>query len=329
MKEITYHIRQGPTDLFKIDAKTGQIKSIRGLDYEKDKKHELVIGTMENKGDALGDYMKVYIDVEDMNDIPPVFVSVPEPVTINDDQPVGAMIGAMPAIDGDGSSPGNVVRYEIVGRDKANKYFQVDTETGIIRIREELKNEDNTEFQIDIRAYDLGEPQLSSVATLPVFVRHLLSESAGEMEDWKLTDAGSIVVNPMLRGLAFSDDSYTTSVPETTGINATIKLIQIINSQRATKSNPGFRCEFVSGNELQLFNLKLEENSCGLVIMKSLDFEKASTHDLQIQLLSDKYFVNPIKNIANVKVIVLVCDVRLTSSLPFYHLINLYSYILG
>ncbi|GBP14668.1 Cadherin-99C [Eumeta japonica] len=106
----------------------------------------------------------------------------------------------MPAIDGDGSSPGNVVRYEMVGRGKALKYFQVDPDTGAIRIRDELRKEEDTEYQVDIRAYDMGEPQLSP--------GHFAS----------------------IR-LAFSDDSYTTGVPETTGINATIKLIQSQRSQ--------------------------------------------------------------------------------------------------
>lgn len=59
VKQITYILRQGPGDLFKVDGKTGQVKTVRGLDYEKEKTHELVIGTVENNGIGRGDTIKV------------------------------------------------------------------------------------------------------------------------------------------------------------------------------------------------------------------------------------------------------------------------------
>lgn len=302
-KEITYNLRQGPGDLFKVDAKTGQIKTIRGLDYEKDKKHELIIGTLENKGNNDGDFIKVIVDVEDRNDIPPVFVSVPEPIIITDDQPIGTVISTMPAIDGDGSSPGNVVRYEMVGRGKALKYFQVDPDSGTIRIRDELRKEEDTEYQIDIRAYDLGEPQLSSVATLPVSVRHLLTDPNDD-DAMNANYNNGAITNTESIGLAFSDDSYTTSVPESTGINATIKLVQIINSKKASKSYPGFKCDITKGNEYGLFRIVLEDHACGVNLVKSLDYENKTTHEIVIQLTSSKYFVNPLKSMATIKIIV-------------------------
>ena len=303
IKEITYFLKRGPGDLFKVDSKTGQVKTIRGLDYEKDKKHELLIGTVENKGNEVGDHIKIYVEVEDRNDIPPVFVSVPEPVTVNDDQPIGTVIGSMPAIDGDGSAPGNVVRYEMVGKSKALKYFQVDPDNGDIRIRDELRKEEDTEYQIDIRAYDLGEPQLSSVATLPVFVRHLLTDPLDADADVSNED-NSGINNPEMVGLAFSDDSYTVSVPESTKINSTVKIIQIINSKKSPKTNPGFKCEILKGNQLGLFKEMLTDHACGIVLIGGLDYESKAEHNLEIKLISSKYFVNPQKNVAKVTIIV-------------------------
>ncbi|XP_039436004.1 cadherin-99C [Culex pipiens pallens] len=300
--EITYSLKRGPGDLFKIDAKTGLIKTIRGLDYEKDKIHELIVGTLENNGTNPGDYIKVMVEVEDRNDIPPVFVSIPEPININDDLPIGAIVGSMPAVDGDGSSPGNVVRYEMVGRGKALKYFQVDPDSGIVRIRDELNKEDDTEYLVDVRAYDMGEPQLSSVATLPIYVSHIPANPNGDSAESRV-DAGGIV-NLEVQGLAFSDDSYTTSVPESTGMNATIKLIQIINSKKATKHNGGFKCEIIKGNDINLFRITVEDHACGLVLNGQLDYETTTTHNLEVRLVSNKYFVNQHKNFAQVKVIV-------------------------
>lgn len=302
VKQITYFLKQGPGDLFKVDAKTGQIKTIRGLDYEKEKTHELIIGTLENKGDEPADYIKILVEVEDRNDIPPVFVSVPEPVTVNDDQPIGTIIGSMPAIDGDGSSPGNVVRYEMVGRGKALKYFQVDPDTGVIRLRDEVRKEEDTEYQVDVRAYDLGEPQLSSVASLPVYIRHLLTDPITDGFEAKM-ESGAIT-NPEMVGLAFSDDSYTTGVPETAGVSATIKLIPIINSKKATKNNAGFKCEITKGNDFGIFSVILEDHACGISLKKSLDYENKTIHQLEVKLKSNKYFVNPQRSVAIVNIIV-------------------------
>ncbi|XP_055373712.1 cadherin-99C [Condylostylus longicornis] len=303
VKQVTYVIRKGSTELFKVDAKSGSVKTTQGLDYEKDKQHELIVGTIENDGEGAGDFVRIIVNVDDRNDIPPVFVSVPEPVTISDDQPIGAVIAKMPAIDGDGSSPGNVVRYEMVGRGKALKYFQVDADTGSIRVRDELRKEDDTEYQIDIRAYDMGEPQLSSVATLPVFVRHMIIDPNDD-ERMQAKMDGGVIMNPETLGLAFSDDSYTTGVPETTGLNATIKLIQIINSKKTTRNGAGFKCEFIGGNENNIFSLTAEDHACGVILNKNLDYETQTHHDLEIKLISGKYFVNPQKSVTKVKVIV-------------------------
>lgn len=302
VQEITYTLRQGPGDLFKVDAKTGQVKTIRGLDYEKEQNHELIIGTLENKGMAFGDFVKVIISVEDRNDIPPVFVSVPEPVTVNDDQPIGTIIGSMPAIDGDGTSPGNIVRYEIVGRGKALKYFQVDPDTGIIRIRDELRKEDDTEYQVDIRAYDLGEPQLSSVATLPVFIRHVLTDPNAESIEGKMVN--DVIINPEAVGLAFSDVSYTVGVSESQAVNSTIKILQIINSKRSTKSTTRFKCDITQGNDLGHFALSMEDHACKIILIKPLDYENKTSHDIEISLNSNKYFVNPKQKTTKVKIIV-------------------------
>lgn len=57
-------IKQGDTDLFSIDSKTGVIKTLRGLDYERDSQHILIIGTLENTSDLPGSTTRVVINVQ-------------------------------------------------------------------------------------------------------------------------------------------------------------------------------------------------------------------------------------------------------------------------
>ena len=148
IKKITYVIHQGPTDLFRIDENSGAVYTIRGLDFEKDSQHVLTIGTLENMSNKDGSTTKVIINVEDRNDIPPVFTIIPHPITLDDDVSIGTPVTNLVATDSDGTAPGNKVRYEIIGRGKSTKYFQIDPDSGVLRVTNDLKKEIDTEYQV-------------------------------------------------------------------------------------------------------------------------------------------------------------------------------------
>lgn len=63
-KQITYMIKQGDTELFAIDQRTGVIKTTRGLDYERENQHILIIGTVENTSDLPGSTTRVVVNVQ-------------------------------------------------------------------------------------------------------------------------------------------------------------------------------------------------------------------------------------------------------------------------
>ncbi|XP_020300049.1 cadherin-99C isoform X1 [Pseudomyrmex gracilis] len=282
-KQITYTIRQGDTELFSIDPKTGVIKTVRGLDYESQNQHVLVVGTEENTSDLPGSTTRVVINVQDVNDIPPVFTSVLRPITLDDDVPIGTIVINLTATDSDGTAPGNQVRYEIIGRGIASKYFVIDPDTGVLRIRDDLRKETDSEYQVDVRAYDMGEPQLSSVTTVPVYVRHVAT------------------VPPEI-GLGFAESSYNVEVPENAGDNTLIKIITIINSH-AHDTTP-LRCEIYSGNEDGLFEANVtEERNCALRLKKGkLDYETTESYQIKIRLESLSGLLNSGRNTTMVKI---------------------------
>ncbi|XP_031771297.1 cadherin-99C, partial [Apis florea] len=285
-KQITYMIKQGDTELFAIDSRTGVIKTTRGLDYERESQHILIIGTVENTSDLPGSTTRVVVNVQDVNDIPPVFTSVPRPITLDDDIPIGTTVINLIATDSDGTAPGNQVRYEIVGRGIANKYFMIDPDTGVLRVRDDLRKETDTEYQVDVRAYDMGEPQLSSVTTVPVYVRHVAT------------------VPPEI-GLGFAENSYNVEVPEDAGDNTLIKIITIINSH-AHDTTP-LKCEIYSGNEDDLFEAGVtEERNCALKLKKgALDYETTESYQVKIKLESLSGLLNSGRNTTMVKIQVL------------------------
>lgn len=82
---------------------------------------------------------------------------------------------------------------------------------------------------MDVKAYDLGEPQLSTIISVPVFIRHVAT------------------VPPDI-GLGFSDDSYTIEIPENTPQGALVKMFSVDNGRVQSHKVP-FRCSITSGNE--------------------------------------------------------------------------------
>lgn len=303
-KQITYVLREGRGDLFKVDAKTGEVKTIRNLDYEEDKNHELLIGTLENDGNAPVDYVRIIVIVEDRNDVAPVFTNILGPVTVNDDQAIGSEIAVVKANDGDGSYPGNAVRYEIVGRNKALAYFQIDAESAVIKIKELLSKDADSEYQIDVRAYDLGEPQLSTITSLTIFVRHMTSDLSttnntiySAKENHHLSGGQTEFID-----IGFAMDGYKCSISEAIRVNSTIKFLEIANINNVQKPNMRLKCEITHGNDNETFYAVLMKNSCVISLRKPLDYELVKQYELIVRLLSDKYLTNPMKSTAKINV---------------------------
>lgn len=297
VESVTYVIKKSSSkDHFKIDPQSGEIRTKMSFDFEAKPSHEIIVGTAENDGKGPGDVVKVKVLVEDRNDVAPVFLIAPEPVSLTDDQHVGALIASMPAVDTDGTSPGNVVRYEMIGKGKALKFFHIDPENGNIRIKDDLRKDPAMQYEVDVRAYDLGEPQLSSVSSLIIFVKHIQKNNA----DGQINPPADVEE----LGLSFGDEVYVTNIPESTSVNATIKLIQILNVRKSTKAKNGFSCEIISGNEMNLFTIVSEDLACAVKLRSSLDFENRTTHELKLRLNSSKQRLNPQKSQATLKILV-------------------------
>lgn len=80
---------------------------------------------------------------------------------------------------------------------------------------------------MDVKAYDLGEPQLSSVTSVTIFVRRVTTPI------------------PEL-GMGFSDDSYTARVLESAVAGTLVKVLTVVHP-RPSLPLP-LVCTIVSGN---------------------------------------------------------------------------------
>ncbi|KAH8032713.1 hypothetical protein HPB51_001411 [Rhipicephalus microplus] len=238
--------------------------TIAGLDYEKKTSHTLIIGTLENDANEAMATCTVRVAVEDRNDVAPRFASVPLPIRLQDTVPLGTIVTTVVATDGDGSAPGNVVRYEISGQGRAPFYFLIDSTSGVITVKDDLRKEPDSEYRIEVQANDLGDPSLAATAVVTVYVEH-------------------IATVPPDSGLGFADGFYTVEVPENALANTLVKSLPIINKPRG---NFPVQCQIVTGNEKgHFYILDNEQRDCEVRVQnQNLDYEEQNKYLLTVHL---------------------------------------------
>jgi len=293
---ITYRIMQGDVTKFKIDPETGMIRTVQGLDFERSKEHIIVVGTEEGRIDTKNSSdatCKVIITVQDVNDIPPMFTRMPSGNTIQvrNDAQINEKLGTVRATDSDGTAPGNLVRYQLVqdgSSDRADTYFRVDPDSGVIVLQGDLTNELYDEYRLMIRAYDQGEPSLDSTVTIVVLVQQ-------------------VVTVPPNSGVGFSDLEHRIEVMENTPQEAVLKTLTL--SMKPDR-NIMIRCEVIEAfnkngeNVGSLFKGELNKNKdCNLILARSgLDHESMDEYTIKMALNTLTAFVNPNKMEARVNV---------------------------
>ncbi|XP_041989254.1 cadherin-99C [Aricia agestis] len=283
MPEITYTILKGDTDLFSIDRKSGLIRTLQALDRETSARHELIVGTEENAEETKGSTTTVEILVDDKNDNAPVFTSPIRPVTIEDTAPIGSLVQTVTAVDADALPPHNRVRYALAGRGKASIYFHVEPDTGDIRVRDDLRKETDSEYTVDVQAYDQGEPVMSSVISLTIYVSH------------------SATVPADVR-LGFPDTSYTEHIAENSPNGTLIRTLPIWNKNKHSKDTP-LKCLLTETSQKGVFYVKLtEERDCAIYLNGSLDYETLTEYTLEVQLESIQGLINLDQHKAKIRV---------------------------
>uniref|UniRef100_A0A2A4J1V5 Cadherin domain-containing protein n=1 Tax=Heliothis virescens TaxID=7102 RepID=A0A2A4J1V5_HELVI len=282
--EITYTIIMGDTELFSIDRKSGLIRTLKPLDRETSARHQIVVGTEENNTGGQGSNTTVEVFVDDKNDNAPIFTSVVRPVTIEDSSSIGSLVQTVVATDSDATPPNNRVRYKLVGRGKASIYFHVEPDTGAVRVRDDLRKETDSEYTVDVQAYDQGEPMMSSVSTLTVYVSH------------------SATVPPDV-GLGFADTLYTEHVAENSPNGTLIRILPLLNKREHSPDTP-LKCRLTESSQKGVFYVKLtEERDCAIYLnTSSLDYETLAEYSLEVQLESIQGLINPESSKATIKV---------------------------
>ncbi|MEQ2276440.1 hypothetical protein XENORESO_020064, partial [Xenotaenia resolanae] len=221
---ITYrfsNMKEQLTDIFALDEVTGIITLKGEVDYEKDRKYEIVIEAVDQGG--LTDSAKVLIEILDINDNAPVINVMSFSSPVPEDSPVGTTVAIINVVDADSDKNGRitcstdrVLPFKI--KSTLTNYYALLTDSSFDR-------EVVPEYNITVRATDSGSPSLSITAILrlrisdvndnaPVFdkinyVAHLTENNA----------PGMSVFSVKARDLDFNQNAKITYFVEDTQIN--------------------------------------------------------------------------------------------------------------
>ncbi|NWS37863.1 CAD23 protein, partial [Probosciger aterrimus] len=172
---VTYTITEGNIlGTFHIDSATGQIRTVKELDYEISHGRYTLIVTATDKcpiiSRRLTSTTTVLVNLNDINDNCPTFPRPYEgPFDVTEGQP-GPRVWTFLAHDGD-SGPSGQVEYSIIAGDPLGE-FVISPVEGELRVRKdaELDRENIPFYNLTIAARDRGVPPLSSTILVGVRV---------------------------------------------------------------------------------------------------------------------------------------------------------------
>ncbi|XP_028818497.1 protocadherin Fat 3a isoform X3 [Denticeps clupeoides] len=160
--------------LFRIDPTSGTIYTSRRLDHESTARHILTVMVKDQEFPYKRSLARVLIDVEDVNDHPPVFTMAMYDGQVYESASIGTVVLTVMAVDKDKGSNAQI-QYSIESGTAVGT-FHVDPVLGLLYVARELDLSSIGHYVLSVRATDGGTPPLSSTATVRVAVT--LSDNA-------------------------------------------------------------------------------------------------------------------------------------------------------
>ncbi|XP_017552506.1 cadherin EGF LAG seven-pass G-type receptor 1 isoform X2 [Pygocentrus nattereri] len=154
---------------FYIHSPTGVIDVINPLDYETNREYNLRIKAQDGgRPPLINSTGIVIVQVVDVNDNAPMFVSTPFQATVLENVPIGYSVIHIQAIDSDS---GENARLDYRLTDTSPGFpFTINNSTGWITVSIELDRETTEFYTFGVEARDNGSPVMSSSASVSITV---------------------------------------------------------------------------------------------------------------------------------------------------------------
>uniref|UniRef100_A0A8C8D1Z3 Cadherin EGF LAG seven-pass G-type receptor 2 n=1 Tax=Oncorhynchus tshawytscha TaxID=74940 RepID=A0A8C8D1Z3_ONCTS len=167
---VHFSIMSGNTrGQFYIDAQTGKMDLVSQLDYEANKEYTIRIRAQDGGRPPLSNISGlVTVQVLDVNDNTPIFVSTPFQATVLENVPVGYSIIHIQAVDAD-SGDNSRLEYRLI-ETMPNFPFSINNSTGWIVVAADLDRESMDFYNFGVEARDHGHPVMSSSASVSMTI---------------------------------------------------------------------------------------------------------------------------------------------------------------
>lgn len=163
------------------------------------------------------------------------------------------------------------IKYSFI--DSADNHFKIEPDSGIVTLLKPLDREQKATYNLSVKAYDQGTPQLSQ--TIKLFVLVL------DIND-----------NPP----EFAYKAYHVTVPEIEFVGK--EIVSVLATSKDTGVNAEIFYSIVGGNEHKKF--EIHPKTGALRIVEPLDYERAKDYLLTIQATDGG--VPPLSNHATVNI---------------------------
>ncbi|OCT87895.1 hypothetical protein XELAEV_18021598mg [Xenopus laevis] len=174
-----YFILELPKFIYQI--KSIQLVLKKSLDREKVSLHNLTLTAFDGGNPKRSGSTRLIINVEDVNDNPPIFNQSIYQCSITENAPKGTLVARLIATDLDMGKNGEIsYEFSKLVPERVLSIFNLDKYTGEIWVKGELDYEKSNTYEVLIDAFDNGEPLLTGHCQLLVTVVDL-NDNAPEM----------------------------------------------------------------------------------------------------------------------------------------------------
>ncbi|KAM8847883.1 protocadherin alpha-5-like [Synchiropus picturatus] len=251
-------------EYFKIEIKDrGQDRKIpflilqKQLDRETVAQHKLRLIAVDGGKPANSGSIDIIINVLDVNDNSPVFSKDVLTVSLNENVPVGTVVFQVNATDPDDGANGEVVySFGNAVDTKLMELFDIDPNTGEIKVKADIDFEESITYEIDIKASDKGPVPLTADKSVIINVVDV-NDNAPEIEV----------------------TSLFTSIKEDSKTGTTVALISVRDLDSGL--NGKVLCS-INQDVPFMLSPSLQENMYAVVTKSHLDREIISNYDVTI-----------------------------------------------
>ncbi|XP_056142918.1 neural-cadherin [Lampris incognitus] len=277
---VTYNLEEGQVPETNMPVRfyikpnradgSASILVAENLDYETTRFFTLRVRVQNVAAVPLASFTTVYVNVTDVNDNVPFFLSSTYEATVPEGAEIGTSVAQVSATDLDSGLHG-LINYVIL-RDESgdSQYFSISSYTGVIRTRASFDREQKGSYLIEVQSQDSSESarpgQQGQPNTDTAYVRIFVTD---------VNDNAPV----------FDQSVYKVSVEEDKEVG--FVLITVTANDEDEGANAKLRYQITAGNTMGTFDVEPEVGT--IFVAQPLDYEMEQRYELRLVASDGKW----------------------------------------